>query len=111
MAANKIEQLLDFLKEEPDDPFLNYALALEYIKAGAKDEALHQLEELVSQSPDYLATYYQLGKVLEGRQRMAEAEEVYKKGMEIAKAQRNKHTFNELEGAFKMLKGIEDEDY
>jgi tetratricopeptide (TPR) repeat protein len=110
MKKNKTEELLAFLKEEPEDPFLKYALALEYIKLENLHEAFSYLNELLEAQPGYLAAYYQLGKVLEALGRQTEAKSTYQKGKAIALSQNRKHTFSELDQAYKLASGTEDED-
>ena len=43
----EIEQLIEFLKDTPNDPFLHYAIAQEHNKAGNKELALEKYKELV----------------------------------------------------------------
>ncbi|MEP7263892.1 MAG: hypothetical protein ABI772_05320 [Bacteroidota bacterium] len=99
MATSRINALLQFIEEDPQDKFSRYALALEYLNSGEQVLALKHLEELVAVFPDYLATYYQLGKLLESESRNTEAIAVYEKGISIAKSQGNKHTLSELTSA------------
>lgn len=109
MKKNKTDELLSFLKDEPEDPFVKYALALEYIKCGDFHEAFFYLNTLLEAQPGYLAAYYQLGKVLENLCRSDEAISTYTKGMEIALSQNKKHTYSELQQAYKLASGNEDE--
>jgi tetratricopeptide (TPR) repeat protein len=53
------------LQTHPNDPFLHYALALEWQKEGDLQKAIDHLLELKSLKSDYLALYYQLGKMYE----------------------------------------------
>lgn len=53
------------LQTHPEDPFLHYALALEWQKEGEMQKAIDRLQELKALKPDYLALYYQLGKMYE----------------------------------------------
>jgi tetratricopeptide (TPR) repeat protein len=110
MKKNKTDELLAFLKEEPEDPFLKYALALEYVKSGNLHEAFFYLNTILEDQPGYLAAYYQLGKVLEALGRTDEAINTYSTGMDTAKAQNKKHTYSELEQAYKLASGNEDDD-
>lgn len=107
MSHSRIEQLFTFLREDPQDPFPRYALALEYLKMNHLDEAEQQLAELMEKQPDYLATYFQLGKVLELKKNPKAAVGVYRKGIQVALQQNNRHTLGELQGA---LLNLEDPD-
>jgi Tfp pilus assembly protein PilF len=110
MKKNKIEELLDFLEAEPNDSFLKYALALEYVKQENYNTARSYLETILVVDPVYLAAYYQLGKILEKLEKNEDAAGIYKKGMEIALLKNNRHTYNELDQAYKLVTGTE-EDY
>ena len=60
MSAERLEQLRALLAEEPNDPFLRYAIALELKRAGRMEEAAADLERLIREDPKYIACYYQL---------------------------------------------------
>lgn len=97
------ELLLNLLKEDPNDPFARYALALEFRKENLLREAQEVLEALKSDQPDYLPLYYQLGKLIEERGNETEAMQVYREGLALATAQRELKTRSELEEAIWML--------
>lgn len=52
------------LADEPGDPFLRYAIALERKRAGDRAGAAEDLETLLREDPTYIACYYQLAQVL-----------------------------------------------
>lgn len=101
--TSRIEQIKIFLNDTPDDPFLIYALATEHTAAKNDDEALALYLKLVSKHPNYSATYYHLGKLYERIGEDDKAQETYAKGMEITKANDEKHAYGELRGAFEEL--------
>lgn len=103
MKIDRLAELLEFLKTTPNEPFLLYAVALEYQKKGDLGNALKYFTELTQSHPDYLGTYYQLGKFLEDINDHDSAMEAYKKGIEVAKAQGNQKTLSELKGALMNL--------
>ncbi|WP_343690596.1 tetratricopeptide repeat protein [Chitinophaga sp.] len=96
---DRIASIKEFLKQTPDDSFLKHALALEYIKIGNDSDARQQFEELLANEPGYVGSYYHLGKLLERAGAEQEAIAVYEKGMEMAKAENNRHAYNELQMA------------
>ncbi len=100
---SKIEQLREFLKENPDDAFFQYALALEYMKENQIALAKNIFENLIIKEPDYLATYYQYGNVLANEGQLNLAEEIFKKGILIANSQNKLKTRQELEQALFLL--------
>ena len=90
--------LLAYLKESPHDPFLLYALALEYVKE-EDTKAENLFNELLEKHPQYLATYYHFGKWKERKGLKDEAIALYQSGIEKAKQAKEQHTLAELQSA------------
>jgi tetratricopeptide (TPR) repeat protein len=95
MNEARINLLKNYIEEEPNAPFNYYALACEYLN-GKEEEALQLFEKLLSDFPDYLATYYQAAQLLEEFEEEERALAVYQKGIQLAQAQNNVKTLNEL---------------
>jgi tetratricopeptide (TPR) repeat protein len=110
MQSTRLIKLLEFLKNDPKDPFILYALATEYNSVQDKENAFHYYNLLVEQHPDYVGTYYHLGKLLEKETQTEKALEIYKKGMTIAREKRDMHAFSELQGAYNSAAGLDYED-
>ncbi len=106
----RLEKLLNFLQDEPDDPFLKYALATEYLNANDLNQALFYYEDLVNHHPGYVGTYYHLGKLYEQLGRKPDAIETYKKGMEVSRSAKDMHAFSELQGVYNSAMGLDYED-
>lgn len=100
---DRLSQLEELLKEDPNDAFLQYGIALEYAKKGNVAEAILRIEQLLSEKPDYLGAYYQLGQYYEVVEKNNEAMAIYEKGMELAKKVGNTKTMNELREALQQL--------
>ncbi|HEY0298133.1 MAG TPA: tetratricopeptide repeat protein [Arachidicoccus sp.] len=96
---DRIEKLKEFLLETPKDNFVRHALAMEYLKIGKIDEAQKLLEQLLSDSPDYVGSYYQLGKIFEQKGDTQSAIRQYEEGMLFARKAANNHAYNELQSA------------
>ncbi|WP_164112795.1 MULTISPECIES: tetratricopeptide repeat protein [Sphingobacterium] len=107
---DRIAQLNDFIKETPNDPFLHYALTMEYVKLDDRDRSRAGFENLVSVYPDYVGTYYHYAKFLEKQNEKEAAELIYEKGILVANKMRNRHAMGELQAALNLLRGLEDED-
>lgn len=103
MQKPRLEQLLAMLENEPDDPFLKYAIATEYVKLDDKENALLYYTNLVTNHSDYVGTYYHLGKLYEKLSAPGKAEAMYRKGIEVARAARDKHAASELQSALDEL--------
>lgn len=99
MNNTRIPRLLEFLKATPNDSFLLHALALEWIKEGDDAQAETLFQKNREAAPQYVATYYHLGKLLERKGVTEEAAKIYEEGLAAAKAAGDNHSFNELRGA------------
>ncbi len=100
---DRIEQINEFLKNNPGDSFLTHALALEYIKAGEAVLARHLFEELLDRQPDYIGSYYHLAGLLVEMGEKERAVEWYEKGIAVAKKVGDRHALNELQNALDEL--------
>lgn len=96
---DRIARIKEILKDSPNDSFLKHALALEYIKLNNDTDARQLFEELLSYEPGYVGSYYHLGKLLERAGETEQAIAIYEKGIEMAKAGKEKHAMNELMAA------------
>lgn len=103
MNNDRIAQLKKFLADNPDDCFLNHALALEYVKLDEDTAAAPLFEKNKNQDPNYLATYYHFGKLQERAGNANLAMATYEAGMLVAKAEADNRTYNELQAAFEDL--------
>jgi predicted Zn-dependent protease len=92
-------QIEAMLAESPKDAFLRFALAKEFEKEGADAGAREIYEALLADQPEYVGTYYHLGKTLERLNEQAEAWRTYTEGIAITKRLGEKHAMNELAGA------------
>lgn len=100
----RINQLREFLNSEPDDIFLNYALGIEYVSfEETYDMAEVQFKKVLKLNPDYIASYYQLGKLYELLSKNEQALQQYKIGLDKAKEQKNNKAINEFAEAVFML--------
>lgn len=97
---DRIEKLQEFLRTDPQDPFLLHALALEYIKIGDEVTARALLEEVLERDSSAVGSYYQLGKLLERAGETALALRWYEKGMAAARLADEKRAYNELRAAY-----------
>jgi tetratricopeptide (TPR) repeat protein len=105
---DRLETLLQYLTESPEDNFLLFALAKEYEKRTEDEEALFYYEKLRELNENYIGLYYHLGKFRERRGEPAEAFSIYTKGMEIARKAGDQHALSELAGARLALGDEED---
>ena len=106
---SRIKQLEDFLQKEPDDSFLNYALAIEYIGINEKSKAKDIFENIIKRDPDYTATYYHLGKLFQEEKNVDRAEEIYQEGIRLTRMRKEQHKLAELQTALNNMLFDDDE--
>lgn len=108
MSTDRLDTLLQFYEEDPDDSFTRFAIAQEYMKRDETERALTFLEDLMADDPEYTGTYYHLAKLYEQLGRREDALATYRKGVEQAQAQRQTKDLSELQDALMNLELIDD---
>jgi Tfp pilus assembly protein PilF len=103
MVADRLASLLAFREEDPEDAFVRFALAREYEKRGDAKAARTTFEALVADRPDYVGTYYHLGKLYQRLGLSQEAMQTWRAGIEQASQQGDRHSESELRGALMEL--------
>jgi predicted Zn-dependent protease len=96
-TAERISQLRQLLKEDPDDPFLHYALCLELKKAGSA-EADARFETILERFPEYLPAYYQTALFMAETGQLDKAAKIAQFGILLAQSMNELHTLSELKG-------------
>jgi tetratricopeptide (TPR) repeat protein len=110
MEISRLDKLLEFFNSEPNDEFLKYALATEYLRLNEVDKALFYYEDLVTNHPGYIGTYYHLGKLYEALGRKEDAITTYQTGMKVTKEKRDNHAFSELQAVYREAMGDDDDE-
>ncbi|AIZ63683.1 hypothetical protein PK28_08235 [Hymenobacter sp. DG25B] len=108
-ASSRLQQLLAFYQDDPNDPFTIYALATEY-RPTDPQKALGFYQKLLDEHPDYVGTYYHAGKLLEQLEKPEEAEKVYRLGLQVSRRAGQLHAASELQGALNKVLGLDYED-
>ncbi len=91
------QKLEALLAQEPDDPFLKYALAMECANEGDDHAAVDWFQRLTQEHPDYVAGYHQFGKLLLRLGHVQEAEAVLQRGIAKARQLGDLHAAEEME--------------
>jgi tetratricopeptide (TPR) repeat protein len=110
MNNERLEQLISILNQGSKDPFVKYAIATEYLKDGMISEALLYYEDLIKNNPDYIGTYYHLGKLYNQLERKEDAKETFEKGITLAKESQKLHALSELQQIYQsLILGLDDD--
>ena len=102
--VSRIDQLLEMLREDANDPFLHYALGLELAKKKNYQEAMSSFQKTISLNEDYVAAYYQLGIIFIEIDIIDVAKTYIQKGIEKAQHNKDFKSKRELE---ELIEGIE----
>jgi tetratricopeptide (TPR) repeat protein len=100
--STRLDTLLQFYKDDPNDPFNIYALAIEYQKSDL-GKSLEYFTLLLNSHPNYVPTYYHAAKLLQENGQVEKAIVVYEKGIAIAKSQNDTKAARELKSAYDEL--------
>ena len=90
------EKILEMLADEPEDTFLRYSLAMEYRSEGSFDESLNRLDELTRDAPPYVPAFFMAGQILVELDRIEEAREILRRGIDEARDQNDSHAAAEM---------------
>ncbi|MFN4082692.1 MAG: tetratricopeptide repeat protein [Bacteroidia bacterium] len=97
LNEKRIVKLSKMITENPDDLFLKYALAMEYIGLNQKDKSIEILSEIIEKDQSYTAAYYQLGVLHYSDGSNQKALQFLKSGLDMAKVSgSNLKTINEF---------------
>lgn len=108
MPGSMIEKLEAFLQTDPEDTFTKFALALEYQKIGQIEKSKTLFEQITKSDPNYVGTYYHLGKLYFQLGKTEKAVKVFRSGIEVAKSAGDHHALSELQTALMELE-VDDE--
>ena len=84
------------IKLDPENPMNYYLLALEFRKLGNYLDFESTLESLINRFNNYLPTYYIYAEYLFSNNQNEKAEEIIKKGIDLAFVTENTKMINEL---------------
>jgi predicted Zn-dependent protease len=102
-VSSRKEKLLEMLKENPQDTFCLYALAMEEKTRGTPALSLEYFKQLLTIDPDYVAGYLQQAQLLIEQDEKEAAEQVIKIGMQVALKIGDQHAYGEIAGLRDML--------
>ena len=99
MATSRLDQLSAIVRQNPGNALARYGLAMEYAQQGDHHHALESFRALMASNPDYVATYYQAGRVLQKIGDTQQAREVLEQGIVVCNRVGDFHARSELEAA------------
>lgn len=94
--ATRREKIEAMLGDDPQDVFLRYSLAMELGQAGEHEKSLALLDDLTKETPPYVAAFFMAGQQLAGLDRINEARDYLRNGIEAARDQGDTHAAGEM---------------
>jgi uncharacterized protein HemY len=96
---DRLQLLRDFIKEEPENPFNFYALALE-LREKDHEEASELFDYVLVNHPDYLPVYFPSAHFFAELNDLQKARETFEKGIRLAQSKNEEKALKELKNAF-----------
>lgn len=93
---SRLEKLEKMLADEPDDVFLHYALATEYLKFHDASAAEERFQILHSRFPDYVPAWFRHAQAAAEQGDPAQARVLATTGLETARRVGDAHAAGEL---------------
>jgi len=93
---NRKEFIISELINNPNDPFNQYLMALEYLKENNRVEAISIFDNIYKNSPDYLPLYYLYAINLIELKSFTKAQLIIEKGIQLAIKTNREKVKNEL---------------
>jgi tetratricopeptide (TPR) repeat protein len=95
--SERLQMLTQFLRENPNDAFARYGLAMEYSNRGEIEQALNEFNQLLSVHPDYAAGYFMAAQMLARIGRADEAKKFLEGGIGAAARTGNSYAMGEMQ--------------
>jgi tetratricopeptide (TPR) repeat protein len=102
--GSRLEQLAQIVSANPENVLARYGLAMEYAQQRDYTRALENFRTLMAASPNYVAAYYQAGKVLQNLGDEAQARAVLQQGIEASVRANDVHARSEMEALLAELR-------
>lgn len=97
------DQIEELLQDDPENSFLRYGLAMEYVSVGDDAQAVLAFQEVIRRDADYVPAYLQAGRALIRMGRDDEAKEVLRQGISVAQKVGDAHAAGEMSGFLQSL--------
>ncbi len=106
---SRLEKIREMLRQEPEDVFLRYALAMELDSAGNAEESLALFADLMRGDPPHVASFFRTAQILARLGKTALVIEALQAGIQQARSQGDQHTAMEMAQMLEEQQAIDDE--
>ncbi len=94
--SSRREKIEAMLREEPQDVFLRYSLAMEMNGAGELQPALELFEQLCREDPPHVPAFFRSAQIYEQLGAVDKARTFLREGIEVARRQGDSHAAAEM---------------
>ena len=95
-AMNRRAKIEAMLKDDPNDRFLRYSLAMEMACEEDFEGSLQQVSSLLTEEPPYVPAFFLSGRHLVALGRVEEARTMLREGIDHARQQNDSHAAAEM---------------
>src|SRR5437764_2651230 len=100
---SRLEQFKEFVEMDPADTFSRYALAMEYMGESQFDRAVEHFTEVIRLDPAYSAAYFQAALASQKLDKLEEARDLLRRGIEVADTKHDWHARDEMKAALEEI--------
>jgi len=93
---SRLEQIQQMLASDPGDVFLQFSLAMEYVKLARHEDALAQFARVNEMDADYVPAYFQQAETLVALKRNGQARQVLQQGIAAAQRVGDNHAVSQM---------------
>jgi tetratricopeptide (TPR) repeat protein len=101
--SSRLDKLRQMLETKPGDPFLLYAIGLEYKKLKDAKSAIEFLDRTIQHDWGYCYAYYQKGLILQESGDVEGAKRALAEGLDAARRKGDQHAASEISAALELL--------
>ena len=102
--SDRIARIEKMLEKTPADSFLHYSLGMEFASAGEAERAARQFLHVLELDAEYLPAYVEAGKCLRSAGRLAEARDLFTRGLRLAETRHDVHQADHIRQQLEGLK-------
>lgn len=99
MNSSRLENLEKMLLESPNDPFLHYAIAMEYNQS-EPEKSWQMLNDMLAKFPDYLPAYYIAAQLGADLSYPVKSKSIFEQGIALARQLGDNKALHELQAAY-----------
>ena len=102
-TTDRLEKLQAMLAKDASDPFLLFAVGMEYKKLKQTPQAVEWFRKTLAKDPGYCVAYHQAALAYEDAGEIELAKTTYREGIAAARKKGDNHAAEEMEAALSMI--------